>query len=701
MAKEHLIDINDLARGLRVLEDGTKAPLGSARVMNDMWITDRGGLARRPGMELLGANDSSTEPTVGYTVYKKADAADTEIHVKARNGEIVYYDNTGANWCVLCSDFTVGSDFDFEPSIYNLEFDDYLYGGNRTEPYFRWAGQITHANGAYGGGAGSLTVDSVFTPEVLFALPYDFNGSAVTNCDIGGGGVTISNLPAGLFVDDQWNGLYIHVLTGAYAGQIRRITDTQASPPVVTFDTFGGNDAGITFEVRRLAFPTSGTLATGTTGARVTYTAIPTATTFTVDISTPAIADNAAVTLVPTFYFGLPRGNRLASLYSRMYVGNVRSGVGYNSSGNLQAAQSEGSIFVSKVLNPTSFDFSATRTAGQGDIVPTDSGGTVRDIITHQDGVYFGKERAIGVLSYSQDATDVAQKQFKKGGVGLAYKFIKGKDDVYFMTPQNEFTSLGRVPGADSHEAVVNIGLPIKRNLDTYDVGRSVGYEWKDRVLVSVKRTTDSAFNDITLVWNKRTKNFEGEWDAGFSGFDERDGELYGAEASSANIYRLFTENTDIIKGTDRYPMSCRWLSNWFNLTTSKFDDQEIDSFAVEGYIKGNTSLNFALYKNYNSNPFFQFSFSGNENTLLDGVVSASYLGAFPLGLEPLGAVSDSVDNEGRRHFMFIIYFPQTQARVYSIEATNTGTGQDFEIIRFGLNVTESTTFDLSRIKTS
>ncbi len=700
MSKERIIDINDLARGLRVLEDGTKAPLGSARVMNDMWITDRGGLARRPGMELFGANDTSAQPNVGFTVYKKADAADTQIMLKARNGDLMYYDVSTAAWNVLLGDFTVGSDFDFEPSIFNLEFDDYLYGGNRTEPYFRWQGQITHANGAYAGGAGTLTVDSVFTPEVLFALPYDFNGSAVTNADIDGGGTTITNMPAGLFVDDQWNGLYIHVLTGAFAGQIRQITDCVASPPVITFNTFGGNSAGITFEIRRLAFPTTGTLATGTAGGQLTYTGVPTSTTFTISAGA-AVADNAPVTTTPTFYFGAPRGNRLASLYSRMYVGNVRSGVGYNSGGTLQAAQSEGSLFMSKVLNPTDFTFSASRTAGQGDIVPTDSGGVIRDTITQQDGVYFGKEHAIGVLSYTQDTSDLAQKQFKKGGVGLANKFTKGKDDVYFMTPQNEFTSLGRVPGADSNEQVVNIGLPIKRLLDTYGVDKNAGYEWKDRVLMSVKRTPSSAFNDVTFVWNKRTGNFEGEWDVGFFGFEERDGELYGAEASSANVYRLFTEDTDIVKGTTRLPMTCRWLSNWFNLTSSKFNDQEIDSFAIEGYIKGNTSLNFELYKDYNAAPFFTFSFAGTEDGLLDGVPTASYLGEFPLGLEPQGAIGDTVDDLGRRHFMFIIYFPQTQARVYSIGTNNTGTGQDFEIIRYGLNVTESTTFNLSKVKSS
>lgn len=692
--------MSDLAKGFRLLEDGTKAPIGSARVMNNIMITDRGGLANRPGQVLLGANNSNGNPNTGFFIFKKADSGDTQIIGKCYDDEIEYFDpdeTDGQTWNRLLNQFTAGKEFDFENHTLNTEFTDYLYGCNAVEPYFRWNGVILRANGAYAGGAGTLTVDSVFTDEVYFRLPYDWNGSAVTVADIAGGGVTINNLPANLWADDQYNGFYVHILTGTYAGQIRLITDS-AAVGTLTVSTFGGNEAGITFEIRRLALPAaSGTLVSGTTGGRLTYTAVPTSTTITISAGA-AVADNAPVTDCPVAYFDAPRGNRLASLYSRMYMAGVFAGIGRNSAGNKVAAASAGSVFVAKVLQAHDWNYSSPRVAAEGNLIPTDSGGVIKDIITTQEKVYFGKQNIIGAISHTQDSNDLAQKEFLKGGVGIANKFIPGKDDVYFFTQQNEFTSLGRVPGADSNEEVENIGLPIKRFLDTVDVSKSAGIEWKNRLLVTLKGSEDDTYNNKTLIWNTQRKAFEGLWDVGFFGFGESKGKVYGAESSSPNVYELFT-GVDIVKGTDKFPIYCEWKSNWFNILNSKFDDQEVDSFAVEGYIKGNTELNFNLFKDYSNDPFLDFAFAGTEEGLLDAQSATAYLGGGPLGLTPLGAIGDEVDDEGRRHFMFIVYFPQTQARALSIGFNSGQIGQSYEIIRFGLNISQSTEFNLSKIK--
>ena len=52
--RDFYVDINELSKGLYKELDTTKAPKGSASLMQNMRITDRGGIAPRLGTELLG-----------------------------------------------------------------------------------------------------------------------------------------------------------------------------------------------------------------------------------------------------------------------------------------------------------------------------------------------------------------------------------------------------------------------------------------------------------------------------------------------------------------------------------------------------------------------------------------------------------------------------------------------------------------------
>ena len=57
--KDNFIDSERFKVGLYLLDDTTKAPFGSARIMRNMRITDRGGIAPRLGTSLLGTFNSS------------------------------------------------------------------------------------------------------------------------------------------------------------------------------------------------------------------------------------------------------------------------------------------------------------------------------------------------------------------------------------------------------------------------------------------------------------------------------------------------------------------------------------------------------------------------------------------------------------------------------------------------------------------
>lgn len=690
------IDINQLKQGLVALEDETKAPAGSAKTMRNMRITDRGGVAPRLGTLLLGTKNVSNSPVRGLYNFRKSFDAD-EFLLKAYDDELEVYskNHSSADWFRLKNQYTADKEFGFTTSLVNTDNEDYIAFCNRFDPYQRWRGSVTLLNGALVGAETAVTVDSVLTEEVFFALPYNWNGSLVATADIAGGGVTINNLPANLWADDQWNGFYVHILTGSHTGKIRLITDSAAAGSL-TVDTFGGNEAGITFEIRKAAFPATGTLIYN--GTRIAYTAIPTATTFTV-ASAHASADNAAVALVPDDYYAAPRGNRITNYLSRIIVGNVRSAMARGSGGALQGFASAGSAFVSKLLNPFDFSFTATRVAGEGDIISMPyGGGDITDVVYQEDTAYVLKPRYIEAIQYSQDSNDLANRTPLKAGIGSVGPTIKGPDDIYFITADNQFTSIGRVQTKDIKPETLNIGHKVKRLLESRTFGTGRGFADQARIYVPGRSTSDEASNDVVLVYNQQNRAFEGDWQLRANFFESFNGKAYFGESNSSNVYQMNIGNADVV-GADRFGIDCEYESNFMNLTGSHAYSQAMSSLYFEGYITANEQINFFAKKDFAMDPFLSFSFLGSEESLQDGSVIEGYLGGTPLGLRPIGSFSEPLDENGRRHFQFRVYFPFQYGNHFSVGWGASEVDADFEITRYGLGMLESVSVDTNRVK--
>ena len=80
--KEKINEWGSFRNGLYMSLDSSMAPLGSARLMTNARISTRGGITKRPGVELLGTFNVSTDRCNGFGVLVKTDV-DTEIPVKA------------------------------------------------------------------------------------------------------------------------------------------------------------------------------------------------------------------------------------------------------------------------------------------------------------------------------------------------------------------------------------------------------------------------------------------------------------------------------------------------------------------------------------------------------------------------------------------------------------------------------------------
>ena len=675
--KDFFVDITKLKTGLHVLDDTTNAPIGSLRKMKNVQITDRGGIAPRPGTEQLGTDESSSSVLLSAFNFKKSFSSN-EIILKSYSTKLRIYskNHPNAGWFDLKNDFTSDKEFGFATSLVNTDFKDYVLFSNRYDSFYSWDGAVAQITEVLVGGETVVKVDSLLTSEILYSATATANSATTLT-------VSTANWAA-----SQWNNCYIYIPS---TGKIRKITATTTTQ--VTFDTLGSGPGNVAFQIRNLAFPESGTIIYN--GTKIAYTTVDVYNQLPVS-SAHAAPINSGVATIPTEYPSNPRGNRFANYLARIIVGNVRSAVARDSGGALQGYSSAGSAFVSKQKVPTDFSYSATRVAGEGDVISMPyGGGDITDVQPQENSVYVFKKSYVEEIQYSQDSNDLATRTPLKPGLGSIGKTIRGSDDIYFFTEDGKLTTLGRAKLKDLKPQTENIGYYIKRLLDTYYKDNVCGFEYKDKIYVSLRSTDTITRNDVTIIYNKKTKSFEGIWDIGAVSFFIFNSEPYFAASDSLGVFKMLTGTSDII-GSVRYPFYSDCEFNLINFTPSKAYLQALNGIYFEGYITGLSSINFKVFKGFDTDPFLQFTFTGTEEEFLSGAISGAYLGGNPLGLHPMGTIS-TPDQDGRRHFKFRVYFPFQYDNYFTFGWNSQDS--DNEIIRAGLMVKEDFSINQNQVK--
>ncbi len=740
------IQQENFKKGLVLLPDDTGAPFGSSRKMLNCVVSDRGGIATRPGTELLGSINSSSVPCKGLFSFKKSQGS-VEWLTKFYDTFMEFYHST-AGWTKLKTGFTSAQEFGYVSSLVNADNDDFMYFCNRIEEYQRWRGAVTLLNGALVGAETTVTVDSTLKDNIYYSNTA--TGSSATTLVVSGS----------TWATDMWKNFVVYIVG---TGKVRMIRSNTID--TLTFDTIGSDPGSVAFQIRQLAFPlynigtvaVAGTTTLTGTGTNflavykagdaiyvdgetvrtvaavasntsltstvafsntasalkhrnkrqiiyadtvIEYTNIDLATTFTV-ASAHAGADNIAVAIVPQIFTDAPRGNRLEAIQGRVYVGNVRSAVSRDSAGAVQGSAQSGSVFVSKLLDPSNFTFAATRVAGEGDIINMPyGGGELTDIKGQENVAYCYKKGYVEAVKYTQDGTDVATRDPLKTGIGSVGKVIRGSDDQYFMTIDKQYTSLGRVKTVDLTPQTQNLGYQIKRLLDAYNHDDFNGVEYQNKIYSCHRTSDDETYNNVILVYNKINKSFEGIWALPAGYFEVHNDLLYYAESSGANVWQMLTGKSDKQSSSVKYPITSDWRSNFFNVLPLKGNIQAVNSIAIEGYIKANTNFTFSLYKDFSDTAALSFTFGGTEETFLVGDDFTRFLGSNPLGLQPLGTV-DAPGSDGRRRFQFMVYFPYIYGQTFSTGVSSDGLEQDWEVIRISMGLREDVSTKITNIKTT
>lgn len=681
---EFFLDHETFEKGLYALKDTTKAPFGTAKEMKNMEITDRGGVAPRPGVELLGQSENTNGNTVRSLYNYRRSFETNELLIKSYDDELEYLsrDHESEGWQRLENGFTTDKEFGFATTLVNEDNQDYCVFCNRHEDFRSWRGSVTTLDGALSGGETTVTVDSVLADEIYFSGTA--TSSTTTTLDVSG-------TP---WAADQWIGFYVLIKAGGEADKIRKITDSTNSQ--ITFNALDSDPGNVDFEIRRLKFPATGTIIYN--GTAIDYTDIDKYNEFTVS-SAHAASDGDPVTESPSKHPENPRGNRFTNYLGRVIVGNVRSARARDDGGALSGYSAGGSYFVSNQSDALDFTYDASRKAGQGDVISTPyGGGEITDVSHQEDTAYVFKEQYIESVKYSQDSNDVAVRDALTQELGSIGRVIKGPNDVYFVTKDNKITSIGRVRAKDTRPQVTNIGHDIKRLLDEYEFGEGKGRVYKDRLYIPAKSDSSQNSNDIVIVYNIEEDAFEGIWDIPAYIIEEWDDRLVYSESTGANVYEMLKGKSDVI-GSDRFEIVSKYQTHFMNLAETKNSMQAVSGLYFEGYIKGGSTITFKAWKNLNDSPFLEFDFSGTEEEFLEGADMDASLGGEPLALSPKGALGEE-DEDGRRHFYFRVYFPFQYGRSFSVGFESSDTDIDYEVTRFGMNVKETVSVDTNRVKT-
>lgn len=665
MLQQFPLIVDNFSPGYQTKRDPSQLPLGAARSGQNVVITDGDKISPRKGTELLGAADTSGNKIMSGYCYKKHDGVETPLRMTA-DGNLEYYHVDTAAWENLNDGYTSDQLCGFK------EYNDpdtgitHCYFCNGVEPYSRWTGAYTQANGAYAGGAGTLTVDTTLEDQVF----YSGTASACTNTTI--------DIATSDWAADIWNNtFYVYITSGANAGKISNITDGTATQ--ITFDAIAGMAGTPTFEIRLLRFPAAGYLRAGTT--TFNHTAIPSATTITVGAGCPAISDNDAVCEAVTEYPENPRGNILETLNDAMFVASTKIGKSTDGNGSV--------IFRSAVGDATDFTFSSPRAAGEGDIINfVEEGGVITGMGTQEKTIYVAKKDVIKELTYTQDANDLANTAplVKSPLVGPLYPLSVFRVDnyLYFASQIGGVKTVGRIPQIDFVQTL-QISDPIRPTVNKAVFDEAAGIFYDTKAYIACKSDSDAVENDIIFVYNFQ-KN---AWELPILGiptssFFIYNGSLYANSSFNSETLKLETGYVDDRSGVT-YPMVASWSSGYMNADLPA-NRKQFNAIYVEGYIARNTTLSVTV--DYEYNGIWQSKSGeilGSEDAYLLVADSSGALGIDPLGVNPLG----SGDEEESDMKKFRIYLTTTETPFYeaSITFKSDGESQRWEVLRFALNL--------------
>lgn len=623
--------------------------------MENVFVSDRGGVAVRPGTELFGVADTVNGPISSIHTSVKRDG--TNVMLRASDTVLEYFNRSTGTWALLKNGFTTNQVFGFADHNLNSDATDYVYFCNAVESYQRWTLAFDMTTAPLVGGELEIPVTSTLVDSVFFTG----TASAVA--------VTTVTVATPTWVPNEWNsGFYIRITDGASIGSVSPISATTTTQ--ITFTAIAGLVGTPTFEIRRLKFDPSGSAIIN--GSIVAYTQIVRDNRLPV-VAAPAAASGSPIAQTPIELLSnaCPRGNILKVMFQTMFVAGVKA--------------HPTTIYRSRLSNAANFTFGSPRVAGEGDVIDVpDGGGGVNDLDVFEDQLLVFKESYIEQIVFTQDANDLPNRKpiVKSPLIGTQGRVFRMGDQIVFANPSNEITTLQRAINRDVRPQTANLAFPIKRAIRHFDFDLNRGITFQNYTLIAAKKTSDSITNDLIILFDNNLQRWVGEWSLPAAAFTVYDNELYFGSSASREVYKMFTTLNSTVKGDVSLGYDTLVETQWGNKTEGGLQTQRFNTIGITGYIKLNTKLALSLFYDFEVEATHNWIFDPLNSVpmVLEGVGELT-LGTAPIGVTPLGVeLGEEEGDFGERRFLVYYRVPFRDHVWMKMQMSSTGENQYFEV---------------------
>ena len=366
----------------------------------------------------------------------------------------------------------------------------------------------------------------------------------------------------------------------------------------------------------------------------------------------------------------------IANLKNQIYIGSLTNN----------------SVYISKTNNYKNYNFTApVRVVGEGAIVTLDVPPTA--LVPQEDTLYVssGKNRWYEIaFKMSADLTGESieiqpLKTTHRQGTQSQALTSKIRNNVVFVSNEPVVSSLGRVSNVVLTPQVSDLSSSIINDMVSYDFTDGSIFYWRNYILLAVPRENLIRVYNMTKDISNQAElvNQNHYWEApltiAVSRFSIIDGELYGHSYQSSESYKLFDGYN-----FNGHPIDARAIFSYQNFGV-RTSSKGFNEFYVEGYISPNTTLN--LNMDFELDGFAgstTYPINGSDTQIVLNQSNNNSLGKFPLGSQPLGADTNSVQIQLPYKFREIQTFPKTPFYEYSPSFTSSGVDYNWSILAFG-----------------
>jgi hypothetical protein len=348
----------------------------------------------------------------------------------------------------------------------------------------------------------------------------------------------------------------------------------------------------------------------------------------------------------------------------------------------LSAAQN--SIYYSQSGDPLDFTGNISASAGQGGIQKFGAeGDQINTLRQWKDKILVGKPDTLWTFQFELDygtssETPIAKPLITSESVGPSNnESTIGVDDIMsWVTETKKIKALQESTVEDALN-INNLSDTIEPTLNDLNFASAASIYFDRKIFIACRETT-AAFNNIVLVYDMKYNawaRFVG-WNA--SSWVIWNNELYYGDSQITKTYKALTGRNDAT-----YNIAAEWLSKEIDFGFPQIKKVSYELY-VEGFMTSNTSIDFDLYRNGNTDDsIFSKTLVGTDASV--DTTSSVAFGEKQYGELPFGSSvpTAAIGNKFRQKYEI----PQDDFHTIQVKVSSNGDGQIYRITHIGFYV--------------